>query len=285
MKVGDKIYTMKTIYKTLKIAFVAILLSACTLGVQDNFDFKEEFPTENPHANITAWEFIQSQTTPGVLNDAGEKRLDVDNFDFLAAAIRHVGYEDLYNQPIKDRTYILLGNLAFLGGNTAETRVLPLILGRSFGAARDRVNNNPHLTSNFFNAEEIISEITEPQDINTLKAILRYHILGNFVEQTTLTIFEQNFTFNTLLPTVITDGNGDAVELSSQTNAIMQLRRLPNLNVSINGVDSNLIPVDSRIMNGTITKHNIVLKNGIAHSVRDMHRFQNYSLYSNLNVD
>lgn len=265
---------MKIIYNTFKFAFLAIMLSACTLGVQDSFDFKEEFPNENPHANLTAWDFIQSQDTPGVLDTNGAKTLDRDNFDFLAAAIRHVGYQDLYRQPVKNRTYILLSNIAFLGSNNAETRILPNILNRTFG-----VNSR-------YNVDEVISEITEPEQINMLKAILRYHIVGNFVEQTTLTIFEQNFTFNTLLPTVATDGDGMAVELSD-TPAIMQFRRLPNLTMSINGEDSNLIPLESRIQGNAsnLRKHNIVLRNGIAHSTQELNRFQDYDLYSNLSVD
>ena len=280
MKVGDKINIMRRIiYNTLKFALVAFTLSACTLGVQDNFDFKEEFPNEDPHANLTAWQFIQSQNTAGVLDINGAKRLDVDNFDFLEAAIRHVGYQDLYNQPIKNRTYILLSNFAFLGGNNSETRVLPIIFNRAFSAARDL-----NFTRTAYNVDDIISQITEPEDINTLKAILRYHIVGNFVEQSTLTIFEQNFTFNTLLPSVITDGNGEAVELSS-VPTIMQFRRLPSLQTSINGSDSDLIPVEFRLENSTLRKHNIVLRNGIAHSTGDVHRFQDYDLYSNLSVD
>lgn len=264
---------MKIFYKTLKFALLAVLFSACTLDVQESFEFKEEFPNTDPFKNQTAWSFIQSQSTPGILDDLGQKTLDLEKFDFLAAAIKFVGYEDLYNQSSANRTYLLLNNNAFMGNRNSDTEIIPLLLGISIG------------TNTRVNAEEVINSITDPAKINMLKAILKYHLIDEYVDQRTLTIFEKNFLFESMLRVATVDGDGNATGLS-ETFADVHFRRRPDLQMSINGEDTD-VPEEFRFTgtNGGIRKHNIIFNNGVGHSLALFAGIQDYALYANLDVD
>ena len=265
---------MKTYYKTITLGIFAILLSACTLGLQDNFQPDEtDFPNIDPFKDQTAWEFIQTETTPGVLDSDGRKQLSLDKLDFFIEAIKHVGYEDLYNQNSTERTYMLLNNNAFMGNVGSTTEILPFLLNENFrnGAA--------------FNAEEVISRITDPGKINILKAILKYHIIGDFVNEHTLILNEKNFVFKSILPNVILNENGEAIRLSNNF-ADVHLRRTTDLILQING-PATLAPEEFRfnVTQQAIRTHNLLFKNGVGHYLSNFAAVQDYNLYNNLSVD
>ena len=99
---------MKTYLKIIIAACFVAVFNSCSLEVQEEFKFKSEtFSEEDPYENMTAWEYIQTRTskTPrdasnkfklvsntSVLNATG------DELDFMIAAIKKCGFEELYNQ-------------------------------------------------------------------------------------------------------------------------------------------------------------------------------------------
>ncbi|RCS26648.1 hypothetical protein DUT90_12945 [Polaribacter sp. WD7] len=265
---------MKTIYKIVALSVFAALFSACTLDVQDNFEFTPEFLDEDPFSNITAWEFIQSQGTVAILDDQNRKRLNGEKLDFMAAAIKRVGYEDLYNQTTtSDRTYLFLNNNAFTGNNR-DRDIIRLVTGNTQGGG------------SLVNPDTLMASITAPDQINILKAVLRYNIVSTFVAQVpTLTIFDRDFLFKTFLPTLELDEDGTPIALTNEF-ADIAFRRDTRWDININNPSSPL-PESAlgRDFDETVRVHNIVLNNGIGHIMNDLVRFQPYPLYANFPID
>lgn len=264
---------MNTFYKIIAIAFLAAF-SACTLDVQDSFDFTPEFIDEDPFENQTAWEFIQDQQTNALIDDQNRKRVNGDKLDFLAAAIRRVGYQDFYNQTAtSDRTYLFLNNNAFTGNNR-ERDIIRLITGSTQGGA------------SLVNADTLMASITEPDQINMLKAVLRYHIVSTFVAQVpTLTIFDRDFLYKTFLPVLELDEDGNPISLTNDL-ADIAFQRDTRWDITLNSASAPLPETaNSRDQEETVRIHNIVLNNGIGHFINEPVRFQPYPLYSNFPVD
>ena len=122
---------MKTYIKIIMATCMVATFSSCSLDVQEQFNYKgETYSEEDPFENMTAWAYIQSRasTTP---RDASNKfklqsntnilNYNGDELDLMIAAIKAVGYEDLYNQTASSgRTYLLLNNNAFTGNNSTR---------------------------------------------------------------------------------------------------------------------------------------------------------------------
>ncbi|WP_217639596.1 hypothetical protein [Algibacter pectinivorans] len=248
---------------------------SCTLEPQDSFDFKPENTFGDPFANMTAWEYIQTRTTNAIVDDENRKVPDAEELDFMIAAIKHVGYQELYNQTTtRERTYFLLNNNAFTGNNP-DRDIIRAITGRTQG------------TLSRVNADSLMATITEPAQINKLKAILKYHIIDEEVAQVPkITIFEKDFIFTTLLPTVNVDATtGEAIGLSN-TKAEIAIRRDIEWEMEVNNVNAPLISTAVEPgFNERVRAHNYVFSNGIGHYLNDTARYQPFGLYENLSVD
>lgn len=265
---------MKTFLKLITIVCITVVLQSCTLRPQEAFDFVPENTFADPFANTTAWDYIQTRTTKGLVDNQNRLVQDGEELDFMIAAIKHVGYQDLYSQTGNDRTFLLLNNNAFTGNNR-DRDIIRAVTGRAQGV-RNRVNS-----------DSLIATITEPEQINKLKAILKHHIIEEEVAQIPkLTIFNQDFVFKTLLPQVNIDPiSGEPTGLSNQ-KAEIALRRDIEWRMEVNNINAPLIATavgsgfDERVRS-----HNYVFSNGIGHYLNDTVRYQPFGLYENFSVD
>lgn len=269
-----KVKIMKKYINIIFTVLIAVMLSSCTLELQEPYDFQPENTFADPFANMTAWEYIQSRTTTDIIDDQNRKLLDGEELDFMIAAIKHVGYEELYQQTQAKRTYFLLNNNAFTGGNP-DRDVIRVVTGVTQGG-ESRVN-----------PDTLMASITEPHEINRLKAILKYHIIDEEVQQVPkLTIFDQDFLFKTLLPIVAVDPiTFEATGLSSE-KAPVALRRDIEWRMQVNNGSAPLI--ETAIGPGfdeRVRSHNYVFNNGVGHYLNDTVRYQPYSIYDNFSVD
>lgn len=255
-------------------ACCAVILSSCTLELQEPFDFKPENTFSDPFENLSAWEYIQTRTTTDIIDDQNRKELNGEELDFMIAAIKHVGYQDLYNQTATKRTFFLLNNNAFTGGNR-DRDIIRAVTGVTQGG-RSRVN-----------PDTLMSSITDPNQINRLKAFLKYHILDEEVQQVPkITVFDKDFLFNSLLPIVRIDAaTAEPLGLSSE-RAPMALRRDIEWEMEANNLSAPLI--DTAVQQGfneRIRSHNYVFTNGVGHYLNDPVRYQPFPLYDNFSVD
>lgn len=239
----------------LALAIAAIAMS-CDLDLQESFDLRDDVDTTDPFANMTAWEFIQSDTIPNE-----DSTLRNEGLNFMAAAIRKAGLISLYDQEATtNRTYIMIANFAFTRGvNNAQGTRAVLEIG-AFNAANETA------------AEYIDRVIDTPEKMNRLRAVLRYHIVSDFVAQLpTLSEAGRIFEFNTLLP--------DSPEIVGDESEIIFSRDF-ELRITVNQEEGSPLPPESfeggwsRVM----THHNFVFNNGIGHLSRVLVRNQPYAL-------
>lgn len=266
---------MKIFFKTLIITVFASCLASCTLDVQDEFKFDPQIVDQDPFENQTAWQFIQARTSNSLLDNRGRRALNGingENLDYMAAAIRRVGFEDLYNQTANPRrTYLLLNNNAFTGGNVNRD-IGRVVTGR----------NAPTIA----NVDEYFENITDEEQLNRLRAILKYHIIDDFVDQVeAFPTREVNRVFPTLLNRLNLDASGAPLSISNQPSDISVVRDI-RLRLRLNRQDAPL-PASAlgQGFDEAIRVHNFVFNNGIGHFINDTVRFQQYSLYSNFNVE
>ena len=260
---------MKIFFRTLIVTLCASAFVSCTLDVQDEFDFKPAIVDVDPFENQTAWQFIQDRTSNSLLDDRGRRslnRINGENLDYMAAAIRRVGYEELYNQTANpNRTYFLLNNNAFTGGS-------PRDIGRI------TTGRNAPTTAN---VDDYFANFNEEQ-LNRLKAILRYHIVDQFVDQIELFPTRE---INKLFPTLLRRVNENTLTLSNLPSQISILRDI-RLRLLLNRQDSPLPPSAlGQNFNETVRVHNFLFNNGIGHFLNDTVRFQDYALYTDIDLD
>ena len=275
---------MKTYLKIILATFMVATLSSCSLDVQEQFKFEGELYTEeDPFTNMTAWEYIQTRVakTP---RDADNKfklqsntnRLGFsgDELDLMIAAIKRVGYEDLYNQTATSgRTYLLLNNNAFTGNNSTRDIV--------------RAITGSQLPNNATLGPETYFDDWTPEQLNQLKAILRYHIVTHYVDQDTVPTANVFVQFETLLPKVNTDALGVPVSLSNE-NAEISFTRDGDARYTlrVNHIGSPLPETANTANNNeNVRRHNYVFNNGVGHYLQEPVRYQPYSLYTNLPLD
>ena len=139
----------------------------------------------------------------------------------------------------------------------------------------------------------LMASIQGEEELNKLRAVLRYHIVDEFVAQRpTLTIFDENFIFNTLLPQVDVDpvteeiiGLSDTPALIAFNRGLQALTRVDTFNINS---ESAPLPESSTSQSLNTTnqfRHNFVFNNGIGHVINSTVRFQDYEFYSNLSID
>lgn len=264
---------MKTYFKISILSIIALIMTSCTLDLQDEFNFKPDVNDNDPFENLTAWEFIQQRRTNSIADpETGARRLDDNNLDYLRAAIEAAGFESLY-MANTTRTFLFLSNRAFINGN--NDRNPNVIINGSRGTAPRTVNVDTYF------------EDLEPEQMNRLKAILLYHIIeGEQLDQLqafpTINVVRK---FNTLLPQVTLDENDAPLELSDSPSEIALERRL-EFKLTINPDTADLIPsaLDDDFDSRNVAIHNFVLSNGIGHFIEGAVRFQEYNLYNDLEV-
>lgn len=274
---------MKKYIKLVAVFFFTATFSSCTLGLQDNFEFKSEgLPDVDPFENMTAWEFIQTRTTQSVKNSRGKWQLRTsdaitnstgNSLDLMIEAIKKLGLEELYNaENSKGKTFILLSNRAFAGNNT--NAVVRLCTGRQLS------------TSGLYDGVTDFDKWT-PDQLNMLKAVLLYHIVDDKITQFTIPTFNFFINSKTLLRDVDTDASGAITGLSSNFTEMSFSRLVDARNTMVlNEVGSDLpesATVDNNPVN--VARHNYVFKNGIGHYVNSIARNRDFESYRNLTID
>lgn len=275
---------MKTYIKIILTACFITCFSSCSLDVQEQFNFKGEiFSEDDPFENMTAWEYIQTRTskTPRDANNRFKLVSNTsilgatgDELDFMIAAIKKVGYEDFYNQTATpDRTYLLLNNNAFTGNNINRDII--------------RTIRGSQLADNSTVEPETFFDNWTPAQLNQLKAVLRYHIVNDYVAQNTVPTANVFVVFQTLLPKVNTVALGAPVSLSGEMADIAFSRNGDaRFTLRIND-DGSPLPATANTQNlrEVARRQNYVFNNGIGHYLNEMVRYQPYSLYTNLTLD
>jgi hypothetical protein len=215
-------------------------LASCSLAVQENFEFEPEIDAEDPFADGTAWDFIQSSKK---FNDDGS--LNGEQFNYLAAAIMKADMVDEYNQTATtDRTYLLLNNNAFTGGGD----VIQIITGSDTIG----VDATP---------EETMERVDTPEKLEKLRKVLKYHIVETYIAQIpTLEVFEVWYLFQTMIP-------GD--------DGLIAFKRDNRWRITINRAPAPL-PATALSQWENVRNHNYIFNNGIGHHLADPVRNQPY---------
>ena len=274
---------MNRYIKYIVVFVFAAAFSSCTLGLQDNFEFKSEgLPDVDPFANMTAWEYIQTRTTQDVKNSTGKWKLSTsdaitnsagNSLDLMIEAIKKLGLEELYNaENTKGKTFLLLSNRAFAGNNT--NAVVRLCTGRQLS------------TSGLYDGVTDFNTWT-PEQLNILKAILKYHIADDKITQWTIPTFNVFINSKTMLKDVETDPAGAITGLSSNFTDMAFSRDVDARNtMSINATGA-ILPETATIGNNSlkVARHNYVFKNGIGHYVNTIARNRDFESYRNLTID
>jgi hypothetical protein len=149
-------------------SMLSIIFTSCgDLELQKTNEFQPGILPANNYNDITAWEFIQKQTSPTGTVPAANR------LDFMITLIKVAGLEEEYQKPITDRTFLLLNNSAFTGTG----RINALLTGVTAGTGD-------------------LTKVDKTRAANLLK----YHIINAYVNQSTsLPIYLVNYDFNTLL--------------------------------------------------------------------------------------
>lgn len=234
--------------------FVSLLLASCDLELQKGYDFKPEIDLTDPHDDITAWEFIQTQTSHFVDEETGQVsvfdslgRYDGDKMDYMIEAIKKAGMEDEYNQTETiDRTYLFLDNNAF-NFRLSSRNVINLITGEG--------------TIEFETAQEVIDKVDTPEELERLRTLLRYHIVTSYIDQVpTLSNTEERYLFQSLI-----EGNKGQIVFSRSSRWQIQVNR-----------DPAPLPESATDFFANAIKHNYVFSNGIGHYINSYVRYEPY---------
>ena len=275
---------MKTYLKIMLATCLVATFSSCTLGVQEQFDYKGETYSEtDPFDTMTAWDYIQTRKSNTIRDSQNRIKLvsntnvygaSGDELDLLIAAIKRVGYEDLYKQTAtKGRTYLLLNNNAFTGNTDSD--VVRAITGTQ-------------LADNALIEPETYFKNYTPTQLNLLKAILKYHIVTDYVAQVpTIPTYGVEVGFKTLLPKVNVDAIGLPLSLSSEFSDISFSRNFDSRTTLIINSPSSPLPLSANTLTfpESVRRHNYVFNNGIGHYLNELVRYQPYALYTNLPVN
>jgi hypothetical protein len=227
---------MKTYINIVLVLCVSVIFTSCTLDLQDNFEFKQDLDTTDPHDTKTAWEFIQERTE---LTEE-DTTYSFEELNYMIAAIKKAGFEDLYDQTATaDRTYLLLNNAAFLrsGNNIVNIVTGSPVVG-------------PDET-----AEEVMERVDTPEKLETLRTLLKYHIVDAYVAQVpTLFETEVRYVFQTLIP-----GNDGLIVFSRNSRWSIQVNTAPAP-----------LPATATSRPENVRRHNYVFNNGIGHFIHDL---------------
>ncbi|APY11857.1 hypothetical protein BWZ22_11705 [Seonamhaeicola sp. S2-3] len=238
-------------FKVVLILCISALFTSCSLDVQESFDFKPDVDLTEPYGNLTAWEYIQTQTA---FTEEGE--FDNEKLNYMVEAIKKAGYEDIYNQTATtERTYLLLNNGAFRGNGD----VIDIVTGDPSTTVTEIINGEE--VTRELSAAEVMSRVDTPEEMERLKAVLNYHIVDAYVAQVPqLEIRDERYLFQTLIP-------GD--------DGLIAFHRDWQWRVEINRAPAPL-PTTATSQWERVRRHNYVFKNGVGHYINDPVRNKPY---------
>jgi hypothetical protein len=214
---------IKNLGNLMVLGFLMLTIASCKkLTLQDKFEFNPEVPILEPYKNMTALEFL---------------KLDPKNeFNYMRKVIALTGMEAEYSGEIKNRTYLLLKDTAFVTG----------------------FSNYPGITKDLTGVDK--GDLATV-DVARLKKLLSYHIINEYVDQLSPSLPKKqvDYFFQTLVP-------GDEGRVS--------IRRSELLGLSFN--QSSLIPnVPSGTKKNTnLVQSNYVFKNGVGHLLSNYIRYK-----------
>lgn len=105
----------KIIYKTINFWYIGIVVLAtygCDLALQEEWEYVRE-PLGNVPTGMTAYEWLEKINQDSKYNDED----GLPEFSYLLEAISRTGMQEEYNNPDDERTFFLLRNAAWKGGN------------------------------------------------------------------------------------------------------------------------------------------------------------------------
>jgi hypothetical protein len=210
---------MKKYFKNLGylmvLSVLITLVSSCEkLPVQEKFVFNPEVKVLTPFKDLTAMQFLEL--------DPGKE------FHYMRQIIHLAGMESYYSADVKDRTYFLLRDTAFIEGYPKRNRntysgLIKDLTGKSNG------------------------DLTKVDTARLIK-LLKYHILDQYVDQGPAILKKKQtyYLFHSLLP-------GDDGRVYIKRNEFLQFTinqtgDLPNSKMFTNEVE-----------------HGYIFKNGIGH--------------------
>ena len=79
----------KILYNISLVGIFMMLLSSCDLDLQTDYDYSQK--VDDPHINMTAWEYVASNE---------------DNFSLLKEALEYTGVDEYYKQT-EDRKSVV----------------------------------------------------------------------------------------------------------------------------------------------------------------------------------
>tara|TARA_R110002049_G_scaffold164173_2_gene330204 strand:- start:5690 stop:6406 length:717 start_codon:yes stop_codon:yes gene_type:complete len=221
---------------------MCMLLVGCDLELNTGYDFNAELDLVEPFGNMTAWEFIQTQTQ---LNEDGET--DGIKMNYFIEAIKTAGMVEEYNQTeTTDRTYLLLTNSAFTGGGDIIQIVTgswdeDVVAGETFA--------------------ETMARVDTPEKLEKLRTLLKYHIVTTYINQVPVLFeYDTDYLFQTLIP-------GE--------DGLIAFRRTNRYGININNRDAPL-PTSATSQSEGVRNHNYVFNNGIGHMIQDPVRNKPY---------
>lgn len=228
---------MKKQFNYLMVIITLGVTFGCDLPLQESFDFDPELTIIDPWENGTAWDFLTSSNALATREDGG---LLGDSFNYMVVAIEKAGFVDLYNQTDNDqRTYLMLNNNSFTGGGD----ILQIVTGSS--------------STGGLTPFEKLEQVDTPEELETLRTVLRYHIVDAYVDQVP-TLAERNtqYIFQTLIP-------GEA--------GLIAFLRDDRYRTDINDDRVAPLPFPSTATSQRerIRNHNYIFNNGIGHSIND----------------
>ena len=187
-----------------------LIFSSCDLEIQDAFDFKNIDDEQYTFEETTAWEWLQ--TNPN------------NQFDYMIECIKVTGLVDEYNSANLKRTFFLILDIGFTSGSG--------VFKKEFG------NSVPDIDE--------IEDLSE-SDIQKLKNILKYNILGEYLEQNSKKILKTETPDR--VNTLSEDPNNSYIEIHSTQERYMRM--------NFYGRNSNKLYQDVRL-------HNYIFSNGNA---------------------
>ncbi len=231
---------LKNLGKLMFLGFLTFAITSCKkLPLQDRFEFDAEVPVLTPYKNLTALQFLE-------LNPNGD-------FDYMLRAIKLTGMEAEFSLDIKDRTYLILKDTAFVDGypNAAGANQYKGVFS-DFGIP----------LADFLDD----TKMDEPKR-ERFRKLLKYHIIGDkYIDQLSplLPTRQVDVIFQSLIPGV--EGT-----LSIKRSEFLGF----NLNTSStipSGSGTNVTVAGKKKTTNRV-QHGYVFKNGIGHLLSNYIRY------------
>ncbi len=215
-----------------KISAIALILlaiftlSSCDLKVQERFTFNPETDEQFTFGATTPWEWLQ--------------RNEQNEFNFMIAAIKATGLEEVYDNKTNNYTYIFLKDSNFTGNSNG-------VFAREFNL-KNTGRRDP---------EEVMAD--SRVDLDILREVLLYFVVTEYVDQSE----------NTRLRSI--DVDYEYTTLSNDVNnKIITFSRNRDFNLSINKDPRLLTTPMIGAISANVDLHNYIFSNGncVAHILK-----------------